>query len=165
MRAHAALALCCALAGLLPGAAAAGTVYKTMGPDGRVVYTDQAPADGKAQKTLRFDDLPSSPVPPEILRLRAELEKSARQRVEQVNAAAGLDNVIFTAAWCGYCQQAKAYLAARRVAVREIDIDTPAGRQTFVQASGRGGIPLLLWGASRVQGFSVPAYDQVLAGR
>jgi len=56
--------------------AMAETLYKTIGPDGRVEYTDRPPADGKAAKTLNFADLPATPLPDSVLRYREQLKKS-----------------------------------------------------------------------------------------
>src|SRR5215813_3813688 len=55
------------LAALLAATTApAQTVYKSVGPDGSVVYSDKPPADGKIDKVIEFPDLPSSPVPPDV---------------------------------------------------------------------------------------------------
>lgn len=55
------------------------------------------------------------------------------------------------------------YLAQRGIAFREHDIDTPDGQLAFAQAGNASGIPLLLLGEQRVQGFSAAAYDALLA--
>ena len=44
--------------------AAAQIVYKSISPDGSVVYSDKPPSEGKVEKIIEFPDLPSSPVPP-----------------------------------------------------------------------------------------------------
>jgi len=71
---------------------------------------------------------------------------------------------LYSAAWCGYCKKARAYLADKGIAYREIDIDTPDGLAAFARAGGGGkGVPLLLAGGRRVQGFSLAAYDKLFA--
>ncbi|MBI4998243.1 MAG: glutaredoxin family protein, partial [Rhodocyclales bacterium] len=65
--------------------------------------------------------------------------------------------------WCGYCTQAKAWLASKRIAYREIDIDTPDGLASFAQAGGGKGVPLLVANGRRVQGYSPAAYDQLFS--
>lgn len=52
-----------------------------------------------------------------------------------------------------------AYLDSRGVAYREHDIDTADGQLAFAQAGSASGVPLLLVGEQRVQGFSASAYD------
>lgn len=143
-------------------AADAETLYKTIGPDGRVEYTDRPPADARQAKALNFADLPATPLPDSVLRYREQLQKSLQNRLSNA-AKPGGGPQLFTAAWCGYCRKAKAHLAARGIAYREHDIDTPDGQLAFAQAGSASGIPLLLVGEQRVQGFSAAAYDAALA--
>lgn len=135
------------------------TVYRSISPDGRVVYSDQPPTAGKVQQVYSFDDLPASPVPESVLRYRQGLEKGIKKRLTQAALPSGTQ--LYTATWCGYCRKAKAYLGERGVAYQEIDIDTPDGAQAYVQAGGGSGVPLLIWKGQRVQGFSRNAYDNL----
>jgi glutaredoxin len=137
------------------------TLYKTIGADGRVEYTDRPPAEGKAAKTLNFADLPATPLPESVLPYREELQRSLKDRLANAGKRTA-DPQLFTAVWCGYCRKTKSYLAQRGVAYREHDIDTPDGQLAFAQAGNASGIPLLLLGEQRVQGFSAAAYDALL---
>lgn len=139
----------------------AETLYKTIGPDGRVEYTDRPPVAGKPAKTLSFDNLPATPLPESVLRYREQLQKGMHNRLANLGKP-GAGPQLFTAAWCGYCRKAKAYLAERAIAYREHDIDTADGQAAFAQAGSASAIPLLLVGEQRVQGFSVAAYDAAL---
>lgn len=154
------LALAMACVALAPPANAE-TLYKSVGPDGRVEYTDRPPADGKAAKTLNFADLPATPLPESVLRYREQLQKSMQNRLANAGKPDG-GAQLFTAVWCGYCRKAKAYLAERGIAYREHEIDTPDGQIAFARAGNASGIPLLLVGEQRVQGFSAAAYDAAL---
>jgi glutaredoxin len=73
--------------------------------------------------------------------------------------------VLYSASWCGYCKAAKSYLGARGIAYREIDVDTESGQAAYAQAGGGNGIPLLVAGGQRVQGFSQAAYDALFPQR
>lgn len=137
------------------------TLYKTIGADGRVEYTDRPPAAGKAAKTLNFTDLPATPLPESVLRYREELHRSMKDRLANAGKPAAGPQ-LFTAVWCGYCSKAKSYLAQRGIAFREHDIDTPDGQLAFAQAGNASGIPLLVLGEQRVQGFSAAAYDALV---
>jgi glutaredoxin len=138
----------------------AQTVYKSIGPDGKVVYSDQRPAHAKVVKTLTFVELPSSPVP--------ALPKQTPSRSEPPTPppsppqADGV--VLYSATWCGYCKLAKIYLAHKGIAYSDIDIDTAQGRASF-DANGRGGVPLLLQGTRGIRGFTAGGYDAFFAGR
>jgi glutaredoxin len=149
-----------ALLGLAAAPSAAQTLYRSTGPDGRTVYSDKPPTEGRVDKTLSFENLPSSPVPAATL---SYVEQLRRMRAASPPPPVeGL--VLYSATWCGYCRKAKAYLAAKRVTYQEIDIDTPAGRNAFAQAGGGKGVPLLISkSGQRAQGFSPAGYDALLA--
>lgn len=150
------------VAGLLAaclGGAMAQPLYKSVGPDGRVVYSDQPPASGAAGKTMDLESLPVSVV--------AGPAPGARPAPAPAPAAAPPaqgDVVLYMAKWCGYCTAAKGYLGRKGVAYREFDIDTPAGKAAFSQLGARG-IPVLLTQGKRVSGFTPQSYDAVFAAR
>ena len=138
----------------------AATVYRSVGPDGKVIYSDTQPADGKVEKTLTFVNLPSTPMPESVLKYRDELQKSMKRRLSETGTRLDTSRpVIFTAVWCGYCTRAKSYLAEKRIPYQEYDIDTPDGMRAYVEAGGGRGVPVMLWNNQKVQGFSRPAYD------
>ena len=153
-----------ALSALLLAATAAAqtttTLYKSVGPDGKVIYSDRPDPRAQTSKTLTFENLPASPLSAETLAYLEQLQKSAEQRA---SAAPQGDVVLFSAVWCGYCKQAKNYLASKQVAYREFDIDTKQGLAAYAQAGGRSGVPLLVANGQRVSGFSSAAYDAVLS--
>jgi glutaredoxin len=153
------------LSGLLSVTAAnAQTLYKSVGPDGKTVYSDRPPPDGRIQKTLKFENLPTSTLPADSTSYVEQLRRMrAASPAPAPAAVSGV--VLYSAVWCGYCKLAKTYLASKGVAYQEIDIDTKAGLAAMVQAGGGKGVPLLIAGEQRVQGFSEPAYDAFFATR
>jgi glutaredoxin len=155
---RAALLICIALT--LNANADAQTVYKSIGPDGKVVYSDSPPVDGKNARQLKFDKLPASPLPSPA---RAAVDQQRRAGSTAVPSTTAV--VLYSASWCGYCKAAKSWLGSRGIAYREIDIDTDSGRAYFAQAGGGDGIPLLVAGGQRVQGFSPAAYDALFPSR
>jgi len=144
-------------------AAGADTVYKSVGPDGRIIYSQEPPAGGKAAKTLNFSNLPSTPMPDSVLRYRDQLEKSMQKKLSETGKPREFAlPTLFTAQWCGYCRQAKAYLAEKMVRYQEYDIDTPDGMRAYVESGSGRGVPVLLWKGQNIRGFSRSAYDAVL---
>lgn len=145
-------------AGLLAFAPAFGqTLYKFVTPDGRVVYSDHPPAQGKVLKTITPDSTPATALP-------ASAAEQLRKLQELRPGGAQIGGVVlYSAVWCGYCTRAKAWLAARKIGFREVDIDTPDGLASFAQAGGGQGVPLLLARGQRVQGFSPQSYERVFA--
>ena len=140
----------------------AQTLYKSVGPDGKIVYSDRPPAEGRIEKTMKLENLPSSALPASASSYVEQL-----RRVKASSSASTPPNgvILYSAAWCGYCKKAKAYLASKGITYQEVDIDTNNGMAAFAQAGGGSGIPLLFAGGQRVQGFSPAAYDALFANR
>lgn len=132
-------------------------LYKYVTPEGKVIYTDHPPAQGKLVKTITPDAAPATALPPSAA--------EQLRRLQELRPAAGQigGTTLYSAVWCGYCTKAKAWLAARGIAYREVDIDTPDGMASFAQAGGGKGVPLLLARGQRVQGFSPASYERVFA--
>jgi glutaredoxin len=148
---------------LLASSSNAQTVYKSIGPDGRTVYSENPPTEGKIVKTMKFDFLPSSEIPAAAA---ANGEQSLKSTSGSTAAKPRMDGVVlFSATWCGYCKKAKAYLAANHIAYQEFDIDTESGHAAFVHAGGKKAVPLLFVDQQPVQGFSPEGYDSVFANR
>jgi glutaredoxin len=136
------------------------TMYKSVTADGKIIYSDHPPSDGKVLKTITPDIVPST-----ALSVSA-MEQLRKLRALRPTAAAPANGIVlYSASWCGYCAKAKTYLAAKGIAYQEIDIDTPDGLASFAHAGGGKGVPLLLSGSQRIQGFSPAAYDQLFSSR
>ncbi|GAC1455698.1 MAG: glutaredoxin 3 [Steroidobacteraceae bacterium] len=61
--------------------------------------------------------------------------------------------VMYSAAWCPYCAQARGLLEEKGVAVEEIDIDAaPQARGEMIRKSGRGTVPQIFIGETHVGG-------------
>ena len=156
--------LALSLAAALPGATAtAQTVYKSIGADGKIVYSDRAPTEGRLEKTMKFE-LASSALPASAASYMDQFRKTHPAGADAAPAGKGV--TLYSAVWCGYCKQAKAWLGAHGVAYNNIDIDAPGGTAALAQASGgRAGIPVLVVDGHTLNGFSAGAYDAAFKGR
>jgi glutaredoxin len=146
--------------------AADATVYKTVGPDGKVIYTDQPPVDPKTAATLNIAEQPSSPLPASVLKYQEQLAKSADKRLREaapLRANLSATPTLFSATWCGYCRKAKSYMSSHKIAFQEIDIDTESGARAFFEAGGGSGVPMLIVDGRVTRGFTESSYNQVFA--
>ena len=157
----AALLLACGLVAV--GAARAQTVYKSIGPDGKTVYSDQPPTTGRLQKTMKFE-LASSALPASAASYMEQFRKT--HPGGSAPAATGKGVTLYSAVWCGYCKQAKAWLSGHGVAYHDVDIDAPGGMAALAQANGGGtGVPVLVVDGKSMTGFSAGGYAAAFAGR
>jgi glutaredoxin len=69
---------------------------------------------------------------------------------------------ILTTTWCGVCKKAKAYLAGKGIYFSEYDVETSdIGRQEYKRLGGKG-VPIILVGKQRMDGFSSSRLDEML---
>ena len=69
---------------------------------------------------------------------------------------------MFTTATCPACRSAKEYFARKGVPYEERDVNgSPATMQEFQRLGGRG-VPLILVGDEKMEGFSAQRLDQLL---
>ncbi|MBN2359887.1 MAG: glutaredoxin family protein [Deltaproteobacteria bacterium] len=84
-------------------------------------------------------------------------------------AAAGASVVLYSAPWCGFCKQARAYLKGRGVPFveRDVEASAAAGRELDAKLRAAGaagaGVPVIDVGGQLVLGFDRPRIDEALA--
>jgi glutaredoxin len=158
------LSIALGLAGALLAAATASaqTVYKSVGPDGKVVYSDHPPTTGRLEKTMKFQ-LQSSALPASAVSFMEQFRKNHPNDAPQAAAAKGV--TLYSAVWCGYCRKAKAWLGEHGVAYANVDVDTPGGAQALARAGGGTGIPVLVVDGRPLGGFSADAYAAAFQNR
>jgi len=157
----ASLALSLSAALLAGTTASAQTIYKSIGADGKIVYSDRAPTQGRLEKTMKFE-LASSALPASAASYMEQFRKTHPAGAATAPAA-GKGVTLYSAVWCGYCRKAKAWLGEHGVAYTDVDIDAPGGTAALAQASGGStGVPVLVVDGRALTGFSAAAYDAAL---
>ena len=75
---------------------------------------------------------------------------------------AGKQVVMYTTSTCPACRAAKDYFAQKGVNYREIDVNSSADGRAEFQRLGGQGVPLILVGSRRMDGFNSQALDTML---
>lgn len=93
----------------------------------------------------------------ELLDKRARLESAAKAPANSNKSV-----VIYTTSSCPACKAAKDYMARRGVRYEEKNVDTSSeARAEFDRLGGRG-VPLIMVGTERMEGFSSQRLDKLL---
>ncbi len=72
---------------------------------------------------------------------------------------------MYSTAWCATCKRAKRYFEKNGIPYVEYDIETSAeGRSDYMRLGGRG-VPIILVGDRRLNGFSPSAFEKVYKPR
>ena len=70
---------------------------------------------------------------------------------------------MYATSWCPYCAKARAYFARRNIAYVEVDIEKSREGRVEYDKLGARGVPVILVGAQRMNGFSEARLSQLLA--
>jgi glutaredoxin len=140
---------------LLVAAAAplSADMYKWTDENGKVHYSDSPPPGKKAKKLdLKVNSISGPPV---ISAFPATAKPAT-------STAAAAKVTLYTTTWCGYCKRAKAYMQARGTPFREIDVEATEQGQAEFRAIGGRGVPVILVGSQRMDGYSQESLDAIL---
>ena len=134
----------------LSGAVANAQVYRIVGPDGKVTFSDRAPSDAKAT--------PTQAVP-----LTGSPGTSTASLPAEVRQAAGRFPVtIYNGADCSPCLTARSFLLRRGVPFTEKSIVTEEDVQALQRISGGTSMPFATIGAQHIRGFNEVEWSQYL---
>lgn len=128
-------------------------IYKSVMPDGSVVYSYQPPSTSKRVEAITPEDT-------HLGNGTASLSPGDRESGGTGTVAQPQAVTLFSAKGCGYCARAKIYLAAHGIAYQDIDTGTPQGSAAMTAAGGGKSVPFLVWGKRHVTGFSAAKYDR-----
>ena len=129
-------------------AAQAQTVYRVVGPDGRVSFTDQPPAPNQ-KATATSGGKPVSAAP-------SGLPLELRQAVSKYPVT------LYTATDCSPCASGRELLTSRGVPFTERTVNTAEDGEIFKRLSGELALPFLTIGGQRIKGFTPSEWEQYL---
>lgn len=73
------------------------------------------------------------------------------------------DVVIYATSWCPSCAQARAYFARAGIAYVEHDVQKSASAEARFKRLGGRGVPLIVVGREKLNGFSEQGFEHLLA--
>jgi len=139
-----------AVAGLIALPAFGQGVYRIVGPNGRVTYSDQPPPANTQARPVTGAGTPAAASPTAALPF-ALRQTSSRYPV-----------TLYTSAECNPCRSGMAYLERRGIPFTERTVETNADIQALQRLSGMTSLPLLTVGNQQLRGFSEAEWKQYL---
>jgi glutaredoxin len=141
--------LCAAATLLALASPAANALFKVVGPDGKVTYTDRPPAstEGRAMPVNRETGSASDPALPFALR----------------QVASRFPATLYTSSDCGdACSLARAWLVRRGVPFSERIASSPEEREAWTRIVGGSETPTLQVGGQWLRGFTPAAWEETV---
>jgi glutaredoxin len=129
-------------------------IYKWKDEHGNVHFGDRPPASAKTEQVkVRVNTYQSvdTGYSPEWF-----YKRKSRQSRAQV--------VMYSAEWCGVCTRAKQYFREQQIPYKNLDIDkSREAREGFDRLGGQG-VPIILLGKRRMNGFSAARFEKMYRG-
>ena len=139
----------CAIITLATAISYAQPVYRIVGPDGKVTFSDKPPAETKAKGASNIGTPSSGPVNPA---LPFELRQVSQK----------FPVTLYVADSCGPCQSAKTLLLSRGVPFTEKTVNTSNDVEALQRLSGENSLPFATIGGQQLKGFSDTEWTQFL---
>lgn len=133
-------------------------IYKWVDENGRVHFSDRK-AKGQTVEV----------VPIKVNSLKTVTYSSASTRSSVADNSASTQNafptkknvIMYSASWCGYCAKARKYFSENNIAFTEYDIEKNRKAREEYDALGAKGVPVILVGRKRMNGFSAGGFEQM----
>ncbi|MES9943328.1 MAG: glutaredoxin family protein [Candidatus Thiodiazotropha sp.] len=137
------LVIGCLLVVLASGSVNAEAIYKWRDENGKIHFGDRPPVTEESEAVTVKPNIYQAP----------EYETtigSVRQKV-----------VMYSTKRCGYCKKARRYFKRNAIPYVEYDVETSQkGRRDYKKLGGRG-VPIILVGKQRLNGFSEASFREV----
>lgn len=128
---------------------ATAEVYKWTDAQGQVHFSDKKPKQHKAETvTIKVNSYD-------------HVTYTTLSRPRPTATTGGKNVVLYGTSWCGYCKKAKRYFEANGIAYTDLDVETNEQAKMEFEAMGGGGVPVILVGNKRMNGFSEEGFRQI----
>jgi glutaredoxin len=122
-------------------------IYRWTDANGKVHYVEKKPAEGAGGQT-------------EPLQGKGGVSFVGGGGT---GAASSVKVRMFMTQSCPYCRKAKAFLQKRGIPYEELDIEASAGAKAEYDRLGGNGVPVILVGERRMDGFDARRMERMLA--
>jgi glutaredoxin len=139
----------CAAVLLMAGSAQAQTVYRVVGPDGKVTFSDKPPA---ASEQATATGAGGKPLGGGGTALPFELRQVASK----------YPVILYTSSNCVPCGSGRALLSSRGIPFAEKTVSTSEDAETLQRISGESSLPFLTIGGQQIKGYSDAEWTQFL---
>jgi len=132
-----------------------GDLYKWVDENGKTHYGDSPPEKAKLKKiTGNVSSFTSVSVEPFVYDPKLVSKRKKSRTV-----------VMYSTSWCGYCKKAARHFRKKNIPFTEYDIEKSArAAKEYKKLRGRG-VPVILIGDRRMNGFSVKTFDAIYYGK
>jgi glutaredoxin len=108
---------------------------------------------------VHFSDKPSQAHASEVVKLRINTYKAVTYDTSSIDV--GKSVVMYSASWCGVCKKVRRYFEQKGIRFTECDVETNAKGKSDYRQLGAKGVPVILVGNRRMNGFSVAGFEQL----
>ncbi|TRO11369.1 glutaredoxin family protein [Ectopseudomonas mendocina] len=121
-------------------------IYKWTGESGRVHFGDKPKDKDQAEQ-----------LSPKI----NSYESVSYESFTPAQGATSQRVIMYSAAWCGYCKQARQYFRRNGISFVEYDIEKNQNARRAYNAIGGNGVPVILVGSKRLNGFTTVDFQSI----
>jgi glutaredoxin len=106
-----------------------------------------------------FSDKPSITHPSEEVKLRINTYEGVTY--DESSFDVGKKIVMYSTSWCGVCKKARRHFKKKAIDFTEYDVETSAKGKSEYKKLGAKGVPVILIGNQRMNGFSVDSFEKL----
>jgi len=130
-----------------PGNVVGSGIHKWVDANGQVHFGDKPPENVRSQQVKVTPNIYAKP--------SIEALEDPPPATESV--------VLYSTTWCGHCKRARSYFQNNGIAFTEYDVETSARGKADYTRLGARGVPIILVGDKRMNGFSPESFEQLYA--
>jgi glutaredoxin len=141
------LVSCVLSASFLASGSAHAEVYKWKDANGQINFSDQNIGHPTA-KTV-------------TIKINSYDHVSYTTALKSLQLPASNSVVLYGTTWCGYCKKARQYFQKTGIAFTEYDVEKSAKGKSDYHAMQGNGVPIILVGEKRMNGFSEDGFQNI----